>query len=73
VLLGFWALVLWGTLLLGSALVDLPAEGAGAVALRLLPAQGASVWAWLNALTVPLAILVWLLLGALVVRGRRTT
>lgn len=65
--------MLWGTLLVGSALVDLPADGAGAVARRLLPAQGASVWAWLNALTVPLAILVWLLLGVLLARGRRTT
>jgi hypothetical protein len=73
VLLAFWALVVWGTLLLGSALVDLPAEGAGAVAQRLLPAQGASVWAWLNALTVPLALLVWLLVAALLVRSRRAT
>jgi hypothetical protein len=72
-LLAFWALVLWGTLLLGSALVDLPAEGAGAVAGRLLPVRGASVWAWLNALTVPLAILVWLLLGVLLLRDRRAT
>lgn len=62
--------MLWGTLLLGAALVDLPAEGVGAVAQRLLPAPGAPVWAWLNALTIPLAVLVWLLVGALLVRGR---
>jgi hypothetical protein len=63
--------VLWGTLLVGSALVDLPAEGAGAVLQRLLPARGASIWTWVNALTVPLALVVWLLFGALLVRSRR--
>jgi hypothetical protein len=55
--------VLWGTLILGSSLVDLPAEGVSAVAGRLLPERGASLWAWLNALAVPLALVVWLLVG----------
>lgn len=63
--------MLWGTLLLGSALLDVPGEGAPVVAARLLPGRGASVWAWLNALTVPLALLVWVSIGALFVRSRR--
>jgi hypothetical protein len=62
--------VLWGTLLLGSALFDLPTQGADAVAGRLLPAHGAPLWAWINALAVPLAVLVWLTVGALLLRGR---
>jgi hypothetical protein len=62
--------VLWGTLLAGSALVDLPAEGVSAVAGRLLPDRGASLWVWLNALAVPLALVVWLLVGARLVRHR---
>ena len=56
--------MLWGTLLVGSALVDLPAEGVSVVAARLLPERSASLWAWLNALTVPLALVVWGLVGA---------
>jgi len=63
--------VLWGTLLVGSALFDLPAEGVSAIAGRLLPERGASSWAWLNALAMPLAVVVWLLVGALLVRSRR--
>jgi hypothetical protein len=70
-LLAFWALVLWGTLLLGAAVVDAPAQGVRAVLARLVPAHGASVWARANALTVALAIVVWLLLAGLFAWKRR--
>ena len=65
-LLAFWALVLWGTLLLGAAAVDAPSEGVRAVLARLVPGRGASLWAWLNPLTAVLALVVWpLVVGAL--------
>ena len=70
-LLAFWVLVLWGTLLLGAAVVAAPAEGVGAVLARIVAAHGASVWAWVNALTVALAIVVWLLLAGLFAWNRR--
>lgn len=70
-LLAFWALVLWGTLLLGTAVVDAPSEGARAVLARFLPAHGASLWAWLNLMTAALALVVWLLLAGLLVWTRR--
>ena len=64
--------MLWGTLLAGSALVDLPAEGISAVARRLLPERGASLWVWLNALAVPLALVVWLLVGGRLLAPHRS-
>jgi hypothetical protein len=63
--------VLWGTLLGLVALADLPGEGAAAVAARLVPHRGDSPWAWLNAFTVPLAAIVWLLVAALRLAVRR--
>jgi hypothetical protein len=63
--------VLWGTLLLGAALVEVPADGARTVLARLLPGRDATVWAWLNAVLVPLAAVVWALVGTQLVRGRR--
>lgn len=63
--------MLWGTLLIGAALFDLPEEGAAAVVRRLLPEHGASLWAWVNALTVPLAAVVWLLVIGVQLRNRR--
>jgi amino acid permease len=58
-LLVLWALVLWGTLLLLVAAVDVVGSGARAFR-QLLPAHGASLWAWLNAVSVALALAVWL-------------
>ena len=51
-LLLLWSLVAWGALLLVLTLVDAVGEGPGPALARLLPARGASVWAWLNALSV---------------------
>ena len=63
--------MLWGTLLLCAALLALPGEGVRAVVTRLVPAHGASLWSWLNALTAALALVVWLLLALLFAWNRR--
>ena len=64
--------MLWGTLLLGAAVFDAPSEGAGAVLARILPARGASLWAWLNVLTAGLALVVWLLVAGMLAWSRRS-
>ena len=64
-----WALVAWGALLLVSAVTDSFSEGSTAFA-RLLPTRGATVWGWLGALCVLLALGVGLVGGALVASRR---
>ncbi len=65
-LLLFWALVLWGTLLLLAAAADAFAEGVRPVVARLLPSRGASLWAWVNAGSAALATVVWMVVAAAV-------
>jgi len=60
-----WSLAAWGALLLLLTLVDAVGEGPGPALTRLLPAAGASVWAWLNALSVMLALAVGLVVGGI--------
>ncbi len=67
-----WSLVLWGTLLLGVAAVDAFGEGLRPVVVRLLPARGASLWAWVNAGSAALALLAWALVAAAVVLRLRS-
>jgi hypothetical protein len=55
-LLLLWSLAGWGALLLLVVLVDAFGEGLGPPLARLFPAGGASLWAWLNALSVGLAL-----------------
>ena len=62
-LLLLWSLVAWGALLLLLTLVHALGEGFRPALARLLPARGASVWAWLNALSVGLAASVGLVAG----------
>jgi hypothetical protein len=69
-LLLLWSLVAWGALLLLLTLVDAVGEGQRPALARLLPAGDASVWAWLNALSVMLALAVGLL-GAGIAWSRR--
>lgn len=71
VLLAAWALVFWGTLLLAVAAFDVLGEGLVPVLARLLPAHGASLWAWLNAVSCLLALVAWAVVAALVVRRAR--
>jgi hypothetical protein len=70
-LLLLWSLVAWGALLALVTLVDAVREGPGPPLARLLPAAGASVWAWLNALSVGLAVAVGVLVGGYVAWTRR--
>jgi hypothetical protein len=70
-LLLLWSLVVWGGLLLATALVDVASEGVRPALARLVPPQGASLWAWLNALSVGLAVAVGLLALGLAVSSRR--
>jgi hypothetical protein len=60
-----WALALWGALLLASAVADSFSEGTRAFT-RLVPDRGATVWGWLAALSVVLALAAGLVGGALV-------
>ena len=67
-----WSLVAWGALLVFLTLVDAVGEGPGPALARLLPAGGASVWAWLNALSMMLALAVGLV-GAGIAWSRRAS
>jgi len=64
-LLLLWSLAAWGALLLLLTLVDAVGEGPRPALARLLPARGASVWAWLNVLSIALALAVGLVGGGI--------
>jgi len=72
VILAFWALVGWGSLLLLATAGAVLREGLRPALLRLAPAPHASVWAWLNALSAALALVVWLLAAGLVLWAHRS-
>lgn len=62
-LLVLWALVFWGTLLLFSLFVVLFDAGPREALARLLPPNDHSVWAYMNAACVVLALAAWSLVG----------
>jgi hypothetical protein len=70
VLLVVWSLVAWGTLLLLATLARVADEGLRPALAHLLPSRGASVWAWLNALSAALALAVGVVVGGLLVWAR---
>jgi hypothetical protein len=70
VLLILWSLVAWGALLLLLTVLDAAGEGLGPAFGRLLPSRGASGWAWLNALSVALALAVGIVAAGLLAWGR---
>jgi hypothetical protein len=70
-LLLLWSLVAWGALLLLLTLVDALGEGFGPALARLLPAHGAPLWAWLNALSAVLAAAVGAAAAGYLVLTRR--
>jgi hypothetical protein len=70
-LLLLWSLVAWGVLLLLATLTHAVGEGPRPALARLLPAGGASIWAWVNVLSVALALGVGLVAAGLLARGRR--
>ena len=67
-----WALAGWGTLLLLVTLVGAVSDGPGVALARLVPLRGASLWAWLNSLSVLLALGAWLVALGLFLRARRS-
>ncbi len=72
-LLLFWSLAAWGALLLLVTLAGVVGEGPATALARLLPDRGASLWAWMNAVSVGLAVAVALVGGGLFWAGRRAT
>jgi hypothetical protein len=72
-LFGAWALAGWGTLLLLVTLAGTLSDGPGVAFGRLVPSSDASLWAWLNSLSVLLALGAWLVALGLVLRARRST
>jgi hypothetical protein len=64
-------LVLWGGLLLLSALVNAWGEGAAVAFARLLPGPGATIWGWLAPLSVLLAVVALGVAAIVVVSGWR--
>jgi hypothetical protein len=66
-----WAFVLWGALLLLLTLLDASGEGLGPALTRLLPSPGASIWAWLNALSAALALAVGIVAAGLLASNLR--
>jgi hypothetical protein len=71
VLLFLWSLLAWGALLLLLTVLDAAERGLGPALERLLPSRGASGWAWLNALSVALALAVGIVAAGLLAWGRR--
>lgn len=70
-LLLLWSLVAWGALLVLLALASAAGEGLRPALARLLPSRGASLWAWLNGLSVALALAVGVLAGGYLAWTRR--
>ena len=66
-----WTLALWGALLLLAFLLEVAGEGLRPALGRLRPARGASVWAWLNAGSVALALVVAAAAGGRRAWGKR--
>lgn len=71
-LLAAWALAGWGTLLLLVTLVATLSDGPGAAFARLVPSPGAGLWAWLNGLSVLLALGAWSVALGLLIGARRS-
>ena len=60
----FWALVLWGTLLLPAIVWNALTRGLHATLATLEPPRTTDVWAWANLALPGLALVMWLLAGA---------
>ncbi len=66
-----WTLVLWGTVLTLALAVSVVEVGPGEALVRLLPGRRATVWHYLNAASVLLALMAWTLVAVGLVLGRK--
>lgn len=71
-LFALWALAGWGTLLILVTFAGVVSDGPGVAFGRLVPPPGASLWAWLNSLSILLALGAWMVGLGLWVRARRS-
>jgi hypothetical protein len=66
-----WALVLWGTLLLGATAVRAVEGGLGTALLELVPRGESAAWAWANVLAVACALVAWPVAVSVLLRLRK--
>jgi hypothetical protein len=71
-LLAFWVLVLWGTLLIVLFGVRVASAGLADAVASLRPEPNAGIYAYGNLGAVGLAVLVWLAVAVIALRNRRT-
>jgi hypothetical protein len=69
-LFGLWALAGWGSFLLLLTAWGALRDGPGVALARLVPGPDGSFWAWLNSLSVLLALAAWLVAAGLLVWSR---
>ena len=66
-----WALVLWGTLLLGATAAHALEGGLRPALLALVPEGEEASWAWVNVVAMALALVAWPTAAAVVLSLRR--
>ena len=66
-----WALVLWGTLLLGATVAHALEGGLRPALLALVPEGEEAAWAWVNVVAMALALVAWPTAAAVILSLRR--
>lgn len=66
-----WSLVIWGTLLLGATVAHALEGGLRPALLALVPEGEEAAWAWVNAVAIALALVVWPTAAAIVLMRSR--
>ena len=66
-----WALVIWGTLLLGATVAQALEGGLRPALLALVPEGEEAAWAWVNVVAMALALVAWPTAVAVVLSLRR--
>jgi hypothetical protein len=70
-LLLVWALVIWGTLLLGATVAQALEGGLRPALLALVPEGEEAAWAWVNVVAMALALVAWPTAAAVALSLRR--
>jgi hypothetical protein len=70
-LLLVWALVIWGTLLLGATVAQALEGGLRPALLALVPEGEEAAWAWMNVVAMALALVAWPTAAAIVLMRPR--